>query len=391
MSNHPLKCSKCTDFRKLEITYRTYKEELNKEITIMIPFFSCPNCGDRKQLWENEFYEKIVHKEFQNMNNGEVKELKARLENQKFPDYDYLELKYSILDYYLIPGLSRPENDGFLIPVFFDKDVLLWYNGHPDYKVVFGSFSTGNIYQNDESLFRYGFGVNRNGKIFMWLGDIQEEFSSEEMKSNLKRFQASNVDSDHDIYSKYYLSQNPFSPSDAFQESDNEVKLFEVKNLLDETFKKKYDFTLTKIKIEDIFDFYKPPILEEKEQIFNAFVSLNKFIIENIQIEKLKEILINARKKDLSKLGSLKTLEKFLEELCKIENIKELLSPFYVLYDLRILQGHLSDNSFEEKYNFCKERLGLQNSAKHFEVYSKLIERLIISYEEITLRIKDCS
>ncbi|UUW11252.1 hypothetical protein NLG42_10675 [Flavobacterium plurextorum] len=111
------------------------------------------------------------------------------------------------------------------------------------------------------------------------------------MKSHLKRFQASNVESDHDIYSKFYLMQNPFSPNDAFQDSDNEVKLFKLKNELDDIFEKKFSFKLTKVQIDDFFDYYKPPILEEKEQIFNAYISLTKLIIENIQIDNIKDLI----------------------------------------------------------------------------------------------------
>ena len=75
-------------------------------------------------------------------------------------------------------------------------------------------------------MFERGFGINRYGKLFKWLGDLDRDFKEENMKPHLKRFQASNVPSDHEIVSKFYLSQNPFSPSDAFQSSDNETRLF---------------------------------------------------------------------------------------------------------------------------------------------------------------------
>ena len=208
MPNHPLKCTNCNDFKKIKIIWVRFEEEIGKQIDLNIPFYICPNCGDKKPHCGQEFYEKLVKEEFLKMADNEQKDLLFKYETQEFPYYSKLNFKYSPEDYFLIPGLSRPENDGYLIPVFFDKDVLLYYNNHPDYTVRFGSFSSGNIYFKGEPLFSWGFGINRNDKIFMWLGDLYEDLGGKEMESHLKRFQASNVISDHDVYSKFYLMQN---------------------------------------------------------------------------------------------------------------------------------------------------------------------------------------
>lgn len=380
MSKHPLKCQECNDFKKLEIIWVRYKKEIDKELDFKIPFFVCPNCGHKEPLNSKEHYDAMTDEDFAEMQDGEKLVLKFGYENKEFNRYSHLNFKYSSEDYYLIPGLFRDEDDGYLTPVFFDKDILLYYNNHPDYNVKFGSFSSGNIYHKGKPLFNWGFGINRNGKIFKWLGDLNEDFKEDEMLPHLKRFQASNVESDHDIFSKFYLSQNPFSPSDMFQSSDNETHLFKLKNELDELFQSRFNMKLTKVHIEDFFNFYKPPILEEKEQIFNAYISLNKLIIENIQSDLLKAKLNG---KDLKKLGSLKTLENFLSNFFPDENIDLILSSLYVLSDLRQLQGHFSDKSFEERYNFCKERLKLKKEANYFQVYETLIRELVRTFEKI--------
>lgn len=386
MSNHPLKCPECGDFKKLELVWVRYKEKVKKELDLLIPFLVCPTCGHKKSFYEKEYYDETTQKFFKEMKDGEKSSITFGYEEKEFSRYSSLELKYDSVDYYLIPGLYRPEDDGFLTPVFFDKDVLLYYNSHPDYKVRFSSFSSGNIYYKGNPLFNWGFGINRNGKIFMWLGDLKVDFKKEEMKSHLKRFQASNVDSDHDIYSKFYLMQNPFSPSDAFQDSDNEVKLFRLKNELDDIFEEKFSFRLTKIHIEDLFDFYKPPILEEKEQVFGAYISLTNLIIENIEIQKLKQnIQDGENNKEIKQLGTLKTLERFFTNKLNVDEtkVKEIMSPLYVLYDLRLLHGHFSDSSFEERYSFCQKRLELEDGVSHFQVYERLIEKLIETFKEL--------
>jgi len=380
---HPLKCKECNDFRYLKI-FGVRWEKDKKSVGIKVPFFICPSCGSREPLYEKEYYDKLAEEEYSKLKEGEFTSIEFKYEQKEFSRFSHLEFKYSSEDYYLIPGLYREFDEGYLCPVFFDKDILLYYNNHPDYSVKLYSFSSGNIYFKGEALFRWGFGINRNGKIFKWLGDLNEDFEDEEMKSHLKRFQASNIESDHDIYSTFYLSQNPFSPEDAFQESDNETKIFSLKEKLDNVFFSLFGFKLTKIEIDDLFEYYKPPILEEKEQIFNAYISLSKLIIENIQIDLLKSKLIeneSLKKEEIKKLGSIKTFQNFCKQILNIENIDEIISPIYVLSDLRQLQGHLADKSFEDKYNFCKERLGLEKDANHFQVYEKLILELVKFYK----------
>ncbi|MGC9375263.1 MAG: hypothetical protein ACP5DQ_09510 [Bacteroidales bacterium] len=389
MNQHPLKCPKCSDFRTLQID-GVRSERDNKFIGIKIPFFRCPNCGKKDSLSPKNFYDELIEKTFSELEDGEFTEISFNYENERFKKFDHLGFKYSSEDYFLIPGLYNEFDLGYLCPIFFDKDLLLYYNNHPDYSVKFFSFSSGNIYFKGEPMFSWGFGINRNGKIFKWLGDLNDDFKGAKMKSHLKRFQASNVDSDHDIYSKFYLSQNPFSLEDAFQESDNEVKIFALKDELDKIFKSACGFSLTQVEIDDFFDFYKPPILEEKEQIFNAYISLNKLLVENIQKDLLKNKLIEngSDKKKTNGLGSIKSLEKFLFDIFKINESSDLISPLFVLSDLRQLQGHFSDKSFQDKYHFCKERLELEESASHFVVYQKLIEKLVEFYKKLIEEIK---
>lgn len=390
---HPLKCKECHDYRYLKI-FGVRWEKDDKSVGINVPFYICPSCGSKDPLNPKEYYDKLVEEEYAKLKEGEFTTIEFKYEGKEFTRYSHLDFKYSSEDYYLIPGLYRDFDEGYLCPVFFNKDLLLYYNNHPDYSVKLYSFSSGNIYHKGKSMFRWGFGINRNGKIFKWLGDLNEDFESEEMKPHLKRFQASNIESDHDIFSKFYLSQNPFSPEDAFQESDNEAKIFVLKEKLDDLFDSLFGFKLTKVIVDDLFDFYKPPILEEKEQIFNAYISLNKLIVENIQTDLLKNKLTentSLKKDEIKKFGSIKTLENFLSHVIKLENVSEIISPIYILSDLRQLQGHLADKSFEEKYMFCKQRLGLKEEASHFDVYEKLVINLVKLYKELTEKINASS
>ncbi len=78
-------------------------------------------------------------------------------------------------------------------------------------------------------------------------------------------------------------------------------------------------------------------------------------------------------------------MEYFLINKLNIEDSqsKEIMSCLFVLYDLRLLQGHFQDSGFDEKYDFCKARLGIDKDSKHFSVYERLVEKLISTFKQL--------
>ena len=387
---HPLRCSECGYFMFLVIKYVRFEKD-KKGIDCNVPFFECSNCGHSKPLRPRKEWEKIAENDRKSLQEEEFVRMVFAYEEKQFKHYDHLGFKYDSTDYYLIPGLSREWDDGYLTPVFFGRDILIYYNAHPDYSVRLYSFSSGNIYHKGEAMFNWGFGINRNGKIFKWLGDLNEDFEEEHMLPHLKRFQASNIDSDHDIVSKFYFSQIPFSPSDAFQDSDNEYRLLKLKNKFEEKVQKAFGFKMSKLDVEHLSDYYKHPILEERDQIFSAYISLNKYLIENIEQDELKKVLVQKglSKKDLKGLRSLKLFEHFITSVLSLENASSIIAPLYVLYDLRQLHGHLVDKSFTERYDFCKERLKIDISSSDLETFKILVKSLIGFYEQLGQSLSD--
>jgi len=396
-SEHPLTCKNCSDFYFIEF-HKTKFSHQNKSIGITVPFFVCKSCKREESVIPNSQFYKLISDISNGLEDGKTYLLKAEKafpllnRRKKFKHLDHLGFKYDSRDYYLIPGLNT-HDDGYLMPVFFNKDLLLYYNNHPDYSVKLYSFSSGNIYKKSKPMFRWGFGINRAGKIFKWLGDLNEDFKKPNMKAHLKRFQASNIKSDNDIISQFYFSQIPFNEGNFFQESDNELKLFELKNLFEENVLADFRFIFSKIEIIDLPEKYKHPILNERQQVFETYLELTKLLIENIQEKELRKILLSnaiaklnfekKQNKKAVKLGGLKLFELFITHLLKQKNGSELTSPLFVLYDLRLLHGHLADNSFKDKYNKCKSRLNLQEGASDLKVYEALITALIMFYSNL--------
>lgn len=394
---HPLICPSCHEYRYIEyFGVRFENDEKDRGYGVSIPVYNCKSCGKFKSILPEEQFLSFKNsfisdfKKWQFLSDLPLKYIFSKLDpDLKFQQFEHLGFEYDSRDYYLIPGLRTEWEDGYLTPVFFDKDLLLYYNSHPDYSVRLTSFSSGNIYFKGKNMFDWGFGINRSGKIFKWLGDLDKDFEDDSMKAHLKRFQASNIPSDHDIVSKFYLSQIPFSPEDAFQSSDNEIKLFSLYNKFSNQVKNDYGIEITKVEIEKLSDYFKPPILEEREQVFNAFLSLNKYFIENLQEKSLREILIKSGlqekelEKDGKKYGSIKLFGLYLEKVAKIEESAIAVSPLFVLNDLRQLHGHLSDTSFDSRYNYCKERLGLNHDESDLDVFKNLISFLIELFKKL--------
>lgn len=390
MEQNPLRCPQCGTHRFIRHRLILFGKA-PRAYTMRMPVYECDACPIKPEPVIPLNCQRVVNFRDHLLNSitedGPTVELPFKFlfaeadVTAPFPHYDYLEFEYDPLDYYFIPGLRRDWDDGYLTPVFFDRGVLLHYNNHPDYSVKLTSFSSGNIYQQSERMFSWGFGMNRSGLLFMWLGDLGKDFDAENERDR-KRFLASNVASDHDIVSKFYFSQIPYTIEDAFQESDNEAKVFSLKNEFDERVKTDFKFDIAKIDIDRLAEYYRPPILEDREQIFNAYLSLTKYLIESLQVDDLKKLLIErgVSEKDLKGLGSLKIFERFANVVLQLPDVRTIMTPLYVLYDLRLLHGHLAIGSLDEKYNSCKQRLDADRSINDLDFFKVVVEKLIQFY-----------
>jgi hypothetical protein len=122
----------------------------------------------------------------------------AAAAKQKFLYCKGVPLTYEALDWLYIPGLSHG-GAGFLTPVFFARDILTYFYNHPDYAVSFASDTYGTLYTKEGYI---SFGINGNGKLIMWLGDLDELSSRDQLL-----LAAHNVSSDHAIGSEFYEGQ----------------------------------------------------------------------------------------------------------------------------------------------------------------------------------------
>jgi len=381
-SCNPLLCPICKEYRYLSFEKKAYGyDEL--EVGYKIPYFKCDNCNKTLPLIPDDKIEEMAKNHLDHLmqlGKSGFYSLRIRGEDEKFEKYHNLGLKYDSRDYYYIPGLIRPWNDGSLTPVFFDLDLLLYYNNHPDYRVYMQSFSNVIIYKNDEALIPWGFGINRNEKLFTWLKDLDSFLSKSDNVNHLNRFKASNIDSDHDIFSDFYLMQIEVRA----EEPNNENQIFRLKNIFEKLIFEKFKFEIFKVDIAKLKYAYKSPVLNEKNQVFNAYIKLNILLIDNINATDIRKLLQNeVDPTDLKNKAGLKLLELFFEHKLNISRSDNLISPLFVLYDLRLLAAHLTDDSFNEKYDSCKERLNADMSLNYMETFKQVVKSIIDMFDEL--------
>ena len=125
----------------------------------------------------------------------------GRFSRGKLPIAQGTSFKYSAIDHFFIPGLLRNiPPDGYLTPIYFNKDVLLKYEHSESCSLDQATSSAGSIQMKGGQTVPYG--VNQRGSVIMWLGDIVSLPEQEKMY-----LYSENIDPQHDLHSDFYNNQ----------------------------------------------------------------------------------------------------------------------------------------------------------------------------------------
>ena len=193
-----LYCSICE--KHLDLQFAEFKELVSGvDISISgLPVLHCGACNEDYLPDDSRFA--VIYQHQQAINNSKNKISVTRNKTYQIFDFSEIQFIYDSDDYKYIPGLKRDVNEGFLTPVFFNKSVLIKYDKHPTYRITFVSTTYGHICKGDD--FSIPFGLNKNGKIIMWLGDIA---TLPEQEQNY--LLSENIASDHSIGCEFYDAQ----------------------------------------------------------------------------------------------------------------------------------------------------------------------------------------
>lgn len=358
-------CDKCS--AHLDLSFSDFEDDVSGvHISLSgLPVLVCPSCSstylpDRSRFAVIELHRQAVAKK-SNLVTVTRKKIARDFGFTKVP------FQYDSDDYNYIPGLTREFDEGFLTPVFFNKEVLIKYDVHPSYRATFASRTYGSIRQGSD--FDIPFGINRNGRLVMWLGDIARLPENEQFY-----LRSENVPSDHSIGSEFYDGQIEAK----FTERPPEDQLFEQRSLFLEACFSRFGEKLAHLEKEvlDLAISIRRPVVDTPAERRNVADALNKVYLESLDNKALEQVLSKLGQ-DAAKLGSLKRLQKLVETVAPTEDIAGAMSPLYVLYDLRVAYSHLgSDEGQEEKLRFVRERLNLTIGADLFAIYDTIVPAL---------------
>lgn len=366
-----LSCDDCAG--SLDLVFADFNEDVSGVIISIrgLPYLRCVSCGkdhlpDNSRLAIIKFHDEAVARSSSTVN------LTRRASDQRF-GFTHIDFLYSADDYHYIPGLERPWDQGFLTPVFFNKAVLLKYDALPDYEVKFASTTYGTIYGKD---FYISFGINKNGKVIMWLGDLAGLPESEQYY-----LRSENVPSDHSIASEFYDGQIDVQ----FTDRTAEDKLFGLRSDFIGAISSKLGVKIAHLDDEviNVAVGFNPPLLDTPKERRHVADTLNKIYVESWDNAALGKA-IAIRGGDPGSLGTLKRLQMVLEMLAPAAGIPSLMSPLFVLYDFRVATSHLtSEKRATEVMKQVTDRLTLAEGSDLQMIYARLIEELLKSFKTL--------
>lgn len=365
-------CGRCTSH--LDLSFQDFDDEVSGvNITLSgLPVLKCSTCDatyfpDRSRISLIELHRQAFER------GAKIVRVTRNKTAQDF-GFTKIPFQYDSDDYNYIPGLERPFDKGFLTPVFFNKEVLIKYDVHPSYRVSFASRTYGEIRQGED--FSLPFGINKYGRLVMWLGDISRLPENEQYY-----LRSENIPSDHSIGSEFYDGQIECK----FTDRTPEDQLFEQRSRFLEACFRRFGQKIAHLEREvlELAIAVRRPVVDTIVERRNVADNLNKIYLESLD-NKALERLLAAQGQDAAKLGSMKRLQKLVEMAVPTVDVVSLMNPLYVLYDMRVAYSHLgSDVSQQAKLEFMRQRLALAPDADIFTIYDKLISELRIAFARL--------
>lgn len=383
---HMDKCSNCNNIVEVKIEHLNV-HVANIEIEIEeIPLLVCKECGTN---FYSFYAQEILYGLYLELKKrGNLKVVSTPNSYKKKFDYaSALDFIYDHKDFYSIPGVKFDDEhpkEGFLTPVYFDRKALLYFIADPNYIVNIFSETYGNLSKKDHSkLYTYEwsipFGFNSNGKLVLWLGDIDttDEFS----QSLLRSF---NISSDHLIIdSEFYQAQM----NCIFSEPIKEMQIIINKKIFVSNILKKYEINLSHLESECLQqeENINRPIIFNEQSLSATINAFDKILVEGFNLtglrtlyERLYEVPNN---NDYKNWQSIRLLKEILIKLCDDISldidIETIISPLYILHDYRIYLDHLlSEREQEKKRMHIANTLGVSSFQEQEKIYLEEIKRL---------------
>ncbi|MEJ2229369.1 MAG: hypothetical protein P8Y67_14370 [Alphaproteobacteria bacterium] len=191
-----------------------------------------------------------------------------------------------------------------------------------------------------------------------------------------------NVPSDHSIGSEFYDGQIEC----VFTDRSKEDRLFRERSEFVEACFLRFGKKIAHLDTEvmELSQTFNAPVVDTEKERRHVADTLNKVYIESLNNSILSEIL-NTLGGDPKNLGSLKRLQRVFEKVAPNDDVAAVLSPLYVLYDLRVAYSHLtSAETAEGVWGKVTDRLGLPTASSLTILYDTLLSKLSETFVFLT-------
>lgn len=378
------KCPICNGCREISMEPLEVSIDRRKLSFELMPILKCIKCNNETL----SYYVKnhiINGYELMRVKNSFSESYRYRGYNKRFNYCIKHNLEYDHRDYYSMPGLCHDDEhteEGFLTPVYFSKKSLIYFMHDTDYILELFSETYGHIKYKDEWIIP--FGINRNGKVIFWLGDLDSIDDT-----SLSILKPHNIESDHQLLtSEFYKGQMCCE----FSEPNNELKICYKKESLFKILLEKYNLSLVHLDKEikeQIHKFQKPLIINKKtiEPVINM---LHKVLIEGVNIDNFKKLYLKINKNPdngYKEWKSIKFYKAILKNILPPKScIEDIIAPLYLLNDMRNYYDHLmSSRKKEDIQNNVVKSLGVNSFSDIEEIYFSIINRLNILFDHLII------
>lgn len=292
-----------------------------------------------------------------------------------------------------IPGLGvdlDPTNPaGFSCPVYFDRKVLNNFLTDDDYELDFFSESYGAIAKKGTGGWIYEwkivFGVNKNNKVILFLGDLAQIDDDDRAIYWLKSY---NIDSDHVIVgTELYQGQL----NCIFSEPIKEKRIIALRNSFYKKIKEKYGVELFHLEaeVEAKGNDIQKPINYSEGEIKANIITLDGVLNEGIDCDELRKLCSQVVNPNPPKLKDLKT-RKLLQHILTVSagetKAEELIAPLFYLNGLRVYFAHLlPQETLDEYKDTIINAYGLTSFSEYRKLYDALIDDLYFLYRYLNV------
>lgn len=343
--------------------FREWLDAHGMRVKGSIPVLACPTC---KRTVVPSGIGSAIGKAVREAREGGREGCEFFPEEQRFGLCRGVKFRYCSADLEIIAGLERGEKaEGHHVPVFFDVGVLSRYRQSGKYAIESAGLHRRIRFPDGSAL---DYGVNRHGRVFCWLGDL-DAIPQGEQELMAKH----NVESDHDVISSMYKKGRLGLDIEGVAEERLKGAIYE----LAEASGAHAGFAIHRLGHAErhIAERMQRP-REWHRDITQAIVDLERVCVENIDAGSLRGHL-HKPDEEIKDLKSLKILEAWIGVELHLK-AKRTMMPFFVLNDWRNYRVHRDgDGSLLKALKAGRAHLGMgEDDDDDEKMYGLLLEEL---------------